>query len=165
VSGKSAHWPDQPAEALPKSQALVERPSVTELEIFGRPSGDILTVFGSHRRTMAVMLVASMVRGDASTIARIADVQTDRSMHQLLDPIEADGIFVSQIVGSIRLYSLADMPWAQPLRKVVQAIVAERPKLVSRIAPGEQLLLTGRFSNRVHLRRWLGIDRTGAPPR
>jgi hypothetical protein len=158
VRGKGAGWPARQAAALPEDRAVDEGPNVTQLEVFGRPAGDVLTVFGSLQRTIAIMVVTDMGRVDASTIARIVGVQTDRSMHQLLDPIEADGIFVSEMVGSIRLYALASKPWTKPLEAVVRSIVASRPDLANHLAPAETLMLTGDYSNRVHLRRELGYE-------
>jgi len=150
-------WPEPPKQ-LSESLAVLEGPRVTGLRIFGRPAGDIETIFGSPQRTVALLLVSSIGAVDASTIARVCNVRTDGDMHRLLDPIEADGIFVSRMVGSIRLYSLPARRWAEPLRQLTRAILENHPILASRVSSGQRLMLSGSFSGRVHLRRQLGLS-------
>jgi hypothetical protein len=62
-------------------------------------------------------------------------------MDRLLDPIEAAGVFQSRMIGQLRLYSLPAEPWAEATAKLAKAV-----------------LLTGGYSNRVHLRRELGFE-------
>jgi hypothetical protein len=158
VGGEGLKWPAEPVAALPADRAAAEGPNVTALRVLGRGAGDVMTVMGSPNRTKAVLIVASQGIADASTIARIVRVQTDGEMHRLLDPIEADGVFQSRMIGSIRIYSLADQPWAVPLATLAARILEEHPRLASRVSVARSMMLTGGYSNRVHLRRELGFE-------
>jgi len=158
VGGKSLRWPAKPVAAPSEKLAVSEGRNVTALNVFGRPAGDIGVLFGSPNRTLAVLIIASEGLADASTIARIVQVETDSEMHRLLDPIEADGVFESRMIGSIRIYSLPLRPWAKPLGTLAAAILREHPKWASRVSVTKKMMLTGGYSNRVHLRRELGYE-------
>lgn len=79
-------------------------------------------------------------------------------MHRLLDSIEADGIVVSKMVGSIRLYELRQAPWTTRLRALLLAVVQGDRRLADDVAVARTLMLAGGFSNRTHLRRVLGFE-------
>lgn len=143
------------------SEPVTEGPNVTDLKVFGRPNGDVETIFGTPNRTLAVLAVAAAGQMDASTIARLTGVQTDGDMHRLLDPIEADGVFTSEMVGQIRLYSLTREPWTEAAVNLATAILATKPQLQSRVNAARAMVTIGGFSNRIHLRRYLGIRRPG----
>jgi hypothetical protein len=81
-------------------------------------------------------------------------VQTDGDMLRLLDPIEADGVLESRIVGSIRVYRLVQHPWTAAL---ATAVLEHRPDLASRVSAAKTMLRTGASSGLVHLRRRLGL--------
>ncbi len=149
-------WTPSPSPS--EDLAVVEGSNVTRLRIFGRPPGDVETIFGHPNRTTAVLVCASLGAGDASTIARVAGVRTDGDMHRLLDPLEADGVLTSGMVGSIRLYRLFKAPWTEPLIALCQAVLRVRPDLASVIAPARILLVHGQCSGRVHLRAHLGLE-------
>jgi hypothetical protein len=57
------------------------------------------------------------------------------------------------MVGSIRLYSFADEPWRASLTALIREILKTEPTLASRITAAHVIMMTGEFSNRVHLRR------------
>ena len=158
IGGGGLELPAVPVLNLPESRAVVERPNVTGLKVFGRANGDVETSLGTPNRTAAVLTVARLAMADASTIARVCKVQTDGDMHRLLDPIEADGVFTSKMIGSIRIYSLAPGPWAAPLEHFGRAILERHPLLASRVSSGRRMVVTGGFSNRIHLRRVLGYE-------
>jgi len=130
---------------------------VTELRIFGRRGGDIETLFGHPNRTLALILIGALKRVDPSTIARLCGVTTDGDMLRLMDPIEADGVVVSEMVGSIRLYEFPKTGWAPTVTTLIGEILNRDPVLQSRVKAARALMLTGRFSNRIHLRRQLGF--------
>src|SRR5665213_56532 len=66
-------------------------------------------------------------RVHGSTIARVAKVKMDGDIYRLLDRIEADGLFVSRMIGNIRLYALASERWTRTLRGMLRAILAQHP--------------------------------------
>jgi hypothetical protein len=142
-----------PSPLPPERLAVQEAAKVMSIEVKGQPAGDIGSTLGSLNRTTAILSVATMEAVDLTTIARIAMVETDRSMHQLMDPIEADKVVVSEMVGSIRIYSVIDEPWTPALNALAKAMVSSQPSLENRIEAGRVLIKTGGFSNRVHLRR------------
>lgn len=151
----------KPTDAMVGERSYPEGPNVTALRVFGRPPGHIESIFGHPNRTMAVLVVGALGEVDGSTIARVAGVRNDGDMHRLLDPVEADGVFASRMVGSIRLYSFAPEPWAESLAALVRALLQRHPTLASRVAAGRTLMVTGGFSGRVHLRRKLGLETSG----
>jgi hypothetical protein len=147
----------RPSPPPPEELAVLEGRNVTGLRPFGHPAGHIETIFGHPNRTVAV-LVLGIGAADASTLARVAGVRTDGDMLRLLDPLEADGLLISEMFGSIRLYALAPAPWSSAAKNLARAILQENGQLASRVAPARALMLTGDYSNRVHLRRLLGIS-------
>jgi hypothetical protein len=154
-----------PSPSPSENLAVVEGPHVTRLRIFGRPPGDVETIFGHPNRTMAILIAGAIGAVDASTIARVVGVRTDGDMHRLLDPLEADGVLTSWMVGSIRLYRLVEASWTPALRGLVEQILVLHPSLASRVRAARSLMLAGGFSNRVHLRRWLGLEPPDGPAR
>jgi hypothetical protein len=76
----------------------------------------------------------------------------------LMDPIEADGLVVSEMVGSIRLYRFPKTGWTPTLIALIETILDQHPHLASRVSAARALMLSGGFSNRVHLRRKLGFE-------
>jgi len=138
--------------------AVDEGPNVTNLRIFGRGGGDVECLFGHPNRTIAIILVGALGRVDPSTIARVAGVPTDGDMLRLIDPIEADGLVVSEMVGSIRLYQFPKTGWTPTLTALIKTILDQHPLIASRVAAAKVLMLSGGFSNRVHLRRKLGFE-------
>lgn len=148
----------RPSPRPPEELAVQEGPNVTGLRPFGCPPGDLETIFGHPNRTVAVLVLGSIGVADASTLARVAGVRTDGDMLRLLDPLEADGLLISEMFGSIRLYALAPAPWSSAAKNLARAILQENGQLASRVAPARALMLTGDYSNRVHLRRLLRIS-------
>jgi hypothetical protein len=104
------------------------------------------------------MIIGVLGTVDATSIATVAGVALDGDMHRLMDPIEEDGLVVSEMVGSIRLYSFAPGPCIAPLRALVEAMLAAYPKFRTPVDVARRLMLHGGFSNRVHLRRQLGLE-------
>ncbi len=45
-------------------------------------------------------------------------------MLRLMDPLEADGLVISEMVGSIRLYRLIEAPWTSALTALVDPVLA-----------------------------------------
>ena len=138
-----------------------EGSNVTGLRIFGRPAGDIETIFGHPNRTMALFIITALGAADPSTVARVVGVRVDGDMHRLMDPIEADGLISSRMVGGVRLCSLRETSWTSPLRRLVGAILDEDGVLASRMQAANVMFRSGKFSSRVHLRRRLGLEPPG----
>lgn len=80
---------------------------------------------------------------DSSTSARLLGVQTDGDMHRLLDPIEADGVFQSRMIGQLRLYSFPDEIWAEAAAKLAKAILAAVPAAESRVNAARAMFTSG----------------------
>jgi hypothetical protein len=156
ASTNSLTW--RPSPSPPKNLAVREGRNVTELGLFGRGRDDIEVLCGHPNRTVAILLVATLGAVDASTIAWVAKVRADGDMHSLLDPLEADGVLISDMFGSIRLYALKPEPWTAALKTLALEVLRQHKPLESRIAPARTLMLTGGFSNRKHLRRRLGFE-------
>jgi hypothetical protein len=66
------------------------------------------------------------------------------------------------MVGSIRLYSFADEPWRASLTALIREILKTEPTLASRITAAHVIMMTGEYSNRVHLRRQLACEAKAA---
>ena len=79
-------------------------------------------------------------------------------MLKLLDPLKDDALFISAMFGSIRLYALNPSPWASNVKVLVREILRQNGSLRSWVAAARTLLVTGGFSNRIHLRRRLGVE-------
>jgi hypothetical protein len=154
----------KPSPRPPEELAVEEGRNVTNLRLFGCPPGDIEAIFGHPNRTVAVLIASAIGAADPSTIARVAGVRPDGDMLKLLDPLEDDGLLVSAMFGSIRLYCLAIAPWLPTVLDLCRSVLTCRPDLASRIAPARTLMAYGRHSGRTNLRRRLGLE-PAAPQR
>lgn len=146
-------WTPSPSPS--EDFAAVEGPNVTELRPFGHPAGDLLTLLGHPNRTLALFLIAALGQVDPTTIARVVGVPTDGDMLRLMDPLEADGVVQSRMVGSIRLYRLRPARWAGAVKTLVSAVAQHDPSVAQATAVARALMLSGGFSNRMHLRKVL----------
>jgi hypothetical protein len=139
-----------------RPRAKVRTPaSVLQKKFMGQDPHPIYTLFGSRRRTSAVLTIAAMGELDQTTIGKIVQSARDSTIIRLLDPIEGDGLIVSSVIGLFTTYKLAEAPWAGPLRDLALAVIELDPLFKSRLAAGKVILANG--PGRAPLRRHLGI--------
>ena len=158
VIARANHMRWSPTIRSAKAEQVLESDNVTTLRLFGSGPEEMLTLLGHPHRTHALLLIGILKALDPSSLARVVGVRTDGDMHRLLDSIEADGIVVSKMVGSIRLYELRQAPWTTRLRALLLAVVQGDRRLADDVAVARTLMLAGGFSNRTHLRRVLGFE-------
>ena len=143
IGGGGLEWPAVPVADLPEGRAVVEGSNVTNLKVFSRANSDVETLFGTPNRTLAIMAVESVGGVDASTIARVCSVQTDGDTLRLLGPIEADGMFVSEMVGRVRIYSLAATPCTENIRALCKCVLENHPAVGPRSLPPVNCYFSG----------------------
>jgi dCMP deaminase len=86
-----------------------------------------LSILGTPLRTLAIVIVAILGEVDENTIARACAVATDKSVLDLLRPIQRDGIFVTSTVGRFKMCALPDVTWRRPLESLARTIVTLDP--------------------------------------
>lgn len=108
----------------------------------------LLTLFGSSKRTLAIILIAQLEPIDRVTIARLMGIDANYGVEKVLHPIEADGLIECEISGLFNLYRLRKYPWTPALIRLVRAVVNMNPNLQSLAHAGRTLAHTGRYRAR-----------------
>lgn len=114
-----------------------------------------LSILGTPLRTLAIVIVAMLGEVDENTIARACAVATDKSVLDLLRPIQRDGIFVTSTVGRFKMCALPDVTWRPPLEALARTIVTMDPNAGALVEAARQIRVGGTWHNRKFLERYL----------
>jgi len=135
-------FPKAPAQ-LPSFAEIAPRGSTATLRIYGHEPDPIYTLFGSERRTIKILAVATVGVVDQSTLARLAGHNTTNEIACAIKPLVADRIFVSEFVGNLTVFSLPKEPWANELRELAAAICKRDNRLAGELRALRTMMISG----------------------